>query len=192
MKKQKKTTTALPKKNRSASKPRPVASTADILSGAQSAGLRKRRVPSKWALNYRNLLELKSHLLEQMGQLVQQANEEADRFGMHMADAGTDSFDRDFALSLLSSDQNALYEIDQAIKRIESGTYGKCEETGKPIPRARLNAIPWARFTVQAQRQLERDGMLGRARFGQLGSIDDSAAMQDGDEDDEKGEKPEV
>ena len=50
-------------------------------------------------------------------------------------------FDRDFALSLLSSDQDALYEIDEAIKRIEKGTYGVCELTGKSIPKARLEAI---------------------------------------------------
>jgi len=81
---------------------------------------------------------------------------EASAFGMHQADAGSDAYDRDFALSLLSQEQDALYEIDQALKRIEVGTYGICEMSGKPIPRARLEAIPFARFTVQCQSQLEK------------------------------------
>src|SRR6266436_5872450 len=78
---------------------------------------------------------------------------EASAFGMHQADAGSDAYDRDFALSLLSQEQDALYEIDQALKRIELGTYGKCEMSGKPIPHARLEAIPFARFTVECQSQ---------------------------------------
>ena len=53
---------------------------------------------------------------------------------MHQADAGSDAYDRDFALSLLSQEQDALYEIDQALKRIELGTYGVCEMSGKQFP----------------------------------------------------------
>src|SRR5262245_59315175 len=79
---------------------------------------------------------------------------------MHMADAGTDCLDRDFALSLLSANQDSIYEIEQAIKRIEYGAYGICELTGKPISQARLQAIPWTRFSVEAERQLEKDGSL--------------------------------
>src|SRR5213075_932289 len=71
-------------------------------------------------------------------------------------------------LSLLSSDQDAIYEIEEALKRIEKGTYGVCELTGKPIPKARLDAIPWTRFTVEAQAQLERDGALRSRKLGAL------------------------
>src|SRR4029078_5980457 len=67
---------------------------------------------------------------------------EASAFGMHQADAGSDAYDREFSLSLLSQEQDALYEIDQALKRIDLGTYGVCEMSGKPIPHARLEAIP--------------------------------------------------
>src|SRR5437870_12199922 len=83
---------------------------------------------------------------------------------MHQADAGSDAYDRDFALSLLSQEQDALYEIDHALKRIELGTYGVCEMSGKPIPRARLEAIPFARFTVQCQSQLENQSRASRVR----------------------------
>jgi RNA polymerase-binding transcription factor DksA len=106
-----------------------------------------------------------------------------------MADSGTDNFDRDFALSLLSSDQDALYEIEEAIKRIEKDTYGVCELTGKPIPRARLDAIPWTRFTVEAQAQLEREGALRQKRLGALGTID-SAGTAEVEEEEEVEEKP--
>jgi DnaK suppressor protein len=89
---------------------------------------------------------------------------EASAFGMHQADAGSDAYDRDFALSLLSQEQDALYEIDQALKRIELGTYGVCEMSGKQIPRARLEAIPFARFTVECQSQLEKQSKASRVR----------------------------
>ena len=81
---------------------------------------------------------------------------EASAFGMHQADAGSDAYDRDFALSLLSQEQDALYEIEQALGRIELGTYGNCEMTNKPIAHARLEAIPFARYTVECQSQLEK------------------------------------
>ncbi len=81
---------------------------------------------------------------------------EASAFGMHQADAGSDAYDRDFALSLLSQEQDALYEIEQALLRIELGTYGVCEMTNKPIAHARLEAIPFARYTVECQSQLEK------------------------------------
>lgn len=108
-----------------------------------------------------------------------------------MADSGTDNFDRDFALSLLSSDQDAIYEIEEALKRIEKGTYGTCELTGKPIPRSRLEAIPWTRFTVQAQAQLEREGALRQRRLGALGTVDAVGVSEAPEgEEEEAEEKP--
>lgn len=89
---------------------------------------------------------------------------EASAFGMHQADAGSDAYDRDFALSLLSQEQDALYEIDQALKRIETGSYGVCEMSGKAISHARLEAIPFARFTVECQSQLEKQNKASRVR----------------------------
>ena len=89
---------------------------------------------------------------------------EASAFGMHQADAGSDAYDRDFALSLLSQEQDALYEIDQALKRIETNTYGVCEISGKPISHARLEAIPFARLTVECQSQLEKQNKASRVR----------------------------
>ena len=147
------------------------------------------RVKPEWAKYYQNLLELRERLLHQMSGLAKESAEEMASYSLHMADSGTDNFDRDFALSLLSSDQDAVYEIEEALKRIERNTYGVCELTGKPIPRARLDAIPWTRFTVEAQAQLERDGALRQRRLGALGSVDSAGAV-DADDDDEVEEKP--
>jgi len=88
-----------------------------------------------------------------------------------MADAGTDTFDRDFALGMLSCEQDALYEIDEALSRIRDGIHGKCELTGKPIEAARLDVIPWTRFSAAAGKQLEREGALKKARLGPRESI---------------------
>src|SRR5213083_118268 len=116
------------------------------------------------------LLQLRDAVVDSMAGVAQDTlrsraeGSEASAFGMHQADAGSDAYDRDFALSLLSQEQDALYEIDQALKRIELGTYGVCEMSGKPIPRARLEAIPFARFTVECQSQLEKQSKASRVR----------------------------
>jgi DnaK suppressor protein len=116
------------------------------------------------------LLQLRDAMVDSMAGVAQDTlrsraeGSEASAFGMHQADAGSDAYDRDFALSLLSQEQDALYEIDQALKRIELGTYGKCEMSGKPIPHARLEAIPFARFTVECQSQLEKQSRASRVR----------------------------
>ena len=125
-----------------------------------------------------------------MSGLAKESAEEMSSYSLHMADSGTDNFDRDFALSLLSSDQDAIYEIEEALKRIEKGTYGVCELTGKNIPKARLDAIPWTRFTVEAQAQLERDGALRSRKLGQLGTVDSTGGVEVAEEDDEPEEKP--
>jgi RNA polymerase-binding transcription factor DksA len=116
------------------------------------------------------LLQLRDAVVDSMAGVAQGTlrsraeGSEASAFGMHQADAGSDAYDRDFALSLLSQEQDALYEIDEALKRIELGTYGKCEMSGKPIPHARLEAIPFARFTVECQSQLEKQSKAARVR----------------------------
>jgi RNA polymerase-binding transcription factor DksA len=131
-----------------------------------------KKVKSEWQKYYHHLLELRDQLLAQMNGLAKESAQELPGYSLHMADSGTDNFDRDFALSLLSSDQDAVYEIEEALKRIEKKTYGVCELTGKNIPRARLEAIPWTRFTVEAQAQLEKDGALKSRRLGALGTVD--------------------
>jgi len=116
------------------------------------------------------LLQLRDSLLDAMMGVSRDTlraraeGSEASAFGMHQADAGSDAYDRDFALSLLSQEQDALYEIEEALKRIDGGTYGICEMSGKPIPHARLEAIPFARYTVECQTLIEKQKKATRIR----------------------------
>jgi DnaK suppressor protein len=75
---------------------------------------------------------------------------------LHMADLGTDNFEQEFTLGLLQNQEQALDEISQALERIDKGTFGVCEECGEPIPRARLQAIPYARHCVACARKLQQ------------------------------------
>jgi len=75
---------------------------------------------------------------------------------IHMADIGTDNYEQEFALGLMDSERKLLRELDNSLGRIEQGTYGICEGTGKPIPKARLEAQPWARYCVEYARKLEQ------------------------------------
>ena len=178
-------------KPKAQAKPHGLATAAAIL-GSPTVKTKKNgqvNVKPQWAKYYQRLLDLRDQLTRQMDGLAKESAQEMAGYSLHMADSGTDNFDRDFALSLLSSDQDAIYEIEEALKRIEKSTYGVCELTGKAIPRARLEAIPWTRFTVKAQAQLERDGALRQRRIGQLGSVDSVGATEVEGEEEEPEEK---
>ena len=142
---------------------KPELASSDIEEGDDKIPLFLRKQKSK-------LLHLRDSLLDSMMGVSRDTlrsraeGSEASAFGMHQADAGSDAYDRDFALSLLSQEQDALYEIEEALKRVDAGTYGVCEMSGKPIPHARLEAIPFARFTVECQTQIEKQKKAMRVR----------------------------
>jgi len=75
---------------------------------------------------------------------------------IHMADMGTDNYEQEFTLGLVEKDRQMLREINMALEKIKSGSYGICEGTGKPITRARLEAKPWARYSVEYMMKLEK------------------------------------
>jgi len=137
------------------------------------------------------LLQLRDGMLDSMSGVARDnlrsraEGSEASAFGMHQADAGSDAYDRDFALSLLSQEQDALYEIDEALKRIDLGTYGVCEMCEKSIPHARLEAIPFARLTVDCQSKLEKERKLSRTRqpVTSLFGLTDDEGGGDGEDD---------
>jgi DnaK suppressor protein len=79
---------------------------------------------------------------------------------IHMADMGTDNYEQEFTLGLVEKDRNLLREINAALGKIQNGTFGICEGTGKPIGRPRLEAQPWARFSIEHARSLERSGRI--------------------------------
>ena len=77
-------------------------------------------------------------------------------YSLHMADMATDNFDREFALSLFSNEQEIMYEIDEALERIDSGVFGNCEMCEKPISEKRLQALPYARNCNACQEKEEK------------------------------------
>jgi len=74
----------------------------------------------------------------------------------HMADVATDNYDREFSLGLASSERKALYELDDALKRIEDGTFGFCDDCKELISKARLKAVPSARLCIKCQEKREK------------------------------------
>jgi DnaK suppressor protein len=162
------------------------ASLTDILGFNPSKGRKptlevdEESVPEKFRRYYKMLIELRNHVLTQLGEhteetLLKSAKDDSgdlSGYGQHMADAGTDTFDRDFALSLVSSEQEALSEIEAAIKRIHDGTYGVCEATQKPIPKERLLAVPFTRYSAEAKKEVERHSHRSQQRGGLFGDTD--------------------
>ena len=148
-----------------------------------------RKVHRKFAEHHRSLTNLREQFLKGRSTQTENAREQLSTSTEHIADAATDSYDRDCALALLSSTQNALYEIDQALKRIVDGSYGKCELTGEPIEAERLKAIPWTRFSASAQTQIEARGAGGRVQLGELGKLSD-IVQGDSEVEDEPEEHP--
>ncbi|HVU34731.1 MAG TPA: TraR/DksA C4-type zinc finger protein [Opitutaceae bacterium] len=165
------------------------ASLADILGfnpkkGKPSEPDAEKDVPEKFRRYYRLLLDLRASLTEGIERhseetLKRSSKEDAgdlSAYGQHMADAGTDTFDRDFALSMVASEQEALAEIDAAIKRIHDGTYGTCEITGKPISKERLHAVPFTRYSAEAQKEIERNRHRTRTQAGLFGELGEEGA----------------
>ena len=100
--------------------------------------------------------------------MIDLAAEERPEFSTHLGDAASDTFDRDLTLSLVSFEQEKLYEIEAALKRIDDGSYGICELTGRLIPKTRLDAVPWTRFSEVAGRYL---GATCHPYLGELHSV---------------------
>jgi RNA polymerase-binding protein DksA len=103
------------------------------------------------------LLDRRNRILNNVTAMEQEALKAAGQdFSVdHMADHGSDNFEQDLTLSLVESERKELYEIDRALFRIENSTYGICEGTGLAISRARLEAIPYTRYSIEYQRKIE-------------------------------------
>jgi RNA polymerase-binding transcription factor DksA len=138
------------------------ARTADVLTHSSPRG--SSRVEKKWSWHYRVLLTLQRRLLRKRDKLRSAATDPLEPHSLDEADSATDEFDHDMALAQLSAKQDALYEVNAAIKRLLDGKYGICEATGERIPPSRLRAIPWARFTQAVEARLEERGETSSAR----------------------------
>jgi DnaK suppressor protein len=141
------------------------ASLADILGfnpaeKKKVTSLEDESIPKRWKKYYKLLLDLRQHVSDELDLHTSDTLRHTSRDeGDHKleSDAGTDAFDRDFALSLVSNEQEALNEVEEAILRIKEGTYGVCEVTGETISKERLAAVPFARYSVEGQAEFEKN-----------------------------------
>ncbi|MGI9108849.1 MAG: TraR/DksA family transcriptional regulator [Opitutales bacterium] len=171
------------------------ASIADLLGGSnpfrKGEGFvdESKQVPEKFRRYYRLLVDMRDALHKGLAFHSEEALKKSGKddagdlsgYSQHLADAGTDTADRDFALSLISNEQEALKEIADAIERMKKGSYGTCEITGKPIPAARLIAVPFTRYSLEGQKELERNRRAHRRRGGNpLGEIGDEVGFGTG------------
>jgi RNA polymerase-binding protein DksA len=129
----------------------------DVKPSKNQAGLRAQELE-----HFRDLLLAKRR--ELVGDMSSMEREALQRGGssnlsnlpLHMADMGTDNYEQEFTLGLMEKDRNLLREINNALAKIQDGTYGLCEGTGLPISKPRLEAQPWARFSIEHARKLEQ------------------------------------
>ena len=148
-----------------------------------------KQVPEKFRRYYRLLVDMRDALHKGLAFHSESALKKSGKddagdlsgYSQHLADAGTDTADRDFALSLISNEQEALKEIADAIERMKKGSYGTCEITNKAIPAARLIAVPFTRYSLEGQKELERNRRAHRRRGGNpLGEIGDEVGFGTG------------
>ncbi len=108
------------------------------------------------------LLERRAEIIGDVAGLEAARNESSGDLSnvpLHMADVGSDNYEQEFTLGLMESERNTVVEIDEALQRIENGIYGVCMVSAKPISRARLEAKPWAKYSIEVARERERRGM---------------------------------
>jgi RNA polymerase-binding transcription factor DksA len=125
------------------------------------------------------LLERRREIIGDVGSMESEAfkgGSNLSNMPIHMADVGTDNFEQEFTLGLIESERQVLREIQEALIRIDNGTYGTCLGTGKLIPRVRLEAVPWAKYTIEYSRMLEQ---------GKVSRDNGNVADDDGDDDED-------
>jgi DnaK suppressor protein len=169
------------------------ASLNDILGLAAPANVAKQEnaIPPKWRKYHKILTELRAHVLQELDQHTRetlkrspdQDGGDSNKISSHMGDNGTDAFDRDFALNMVSTEQEALAEIEAAIRRIHKGTYGICEITGQKISAERLEAVPFTRFSIQGQAEHEKTKKRKLSRAGGIFDTGDDNTFTSGDDD---------
>lgn len=139
-----------------------------------------KKVPKQWQAFYDDLMALRASLKGALGERSSEtigasARESSGELSLNSSDAGTETFDRDVALSMVANEQEALNEIEDAIDRIFDGTFGVCQETNKPIKKNRLKAVPFTRFSLEGQDLYEKRKIReGGSSAGAFATISDS------------------
>jgi RNA polymerase-binding transcription factor DksA len=138
---------------------------------ARTENSTSRKVNPKWEWHYHILLGLRDRLLKAKSEQLREAAEPLEFRAGNAAESAEEESDHDLILGNLSAEQDALYEVEEALRRIGNDAYGICEETGRPIDPSRLKAVPWTRFSRDAEARLEKEGIIHRTRLGKVASI---------------------
>ena len=154
-----------------------MATAADILGAT-----RQSKVPTRWSKHYQQLCEERDRLMARDCSAGETSRAKLD----DLTDAAAEESQRSLSLVAASATQNTIFEVLAAIRRIERGTYGLCEITGEPIETARLQAIPWTRYSFRGQNEMEKGGFGRRHSLPALESL-----SQAGLTDEEEGEPSE-
>ena len=147
----------LPKKSKAS------ASEAAVAPSEQQIREIKTKLGKKELDEYRALLHTKRRQLIGMlngmeDEALRSSGGNLSNMPVHMADMGSDVYEQDFTLGMAETERAIVNEIDAALQRIEDKTFGVCQMTGKPISKARLDAKPWAKYTIEAERIAESSG----------------------------------
>ena len=155
-----------------------IATTADILGSAGAS-----RIPPKWREHHERLSDERDRLMERDFSSATASNAKMD----DLTDAASEESETNLSLVAAGATQNTLAEVLDALHRIELGTYGICEITGEPIEAARLQAIPWARYSLDGQNELEKNGLGRKQVLAPLESLREPVLASGGeaDKDDE-------
>jgi RNA polymerase-binding transcription factor DksA len=156
-----------------------MATTADILGLA-----RKRSVPAQWKKLYQRLCAERDRLSERNFHTPAGTQVKTD----DLAETGTEESDRSLLLVTANATQTTIHEVLDAINRIERGTYGICEVTGQPIEMDRMEAIPWTRYSIQGQQELEKQGLANRLALPQLNLVSEETDESEEEKENEKEE----
>jgi RNA polymerase-binding protein DksA len=127
--------------------------------------------------------EILSNVISMEDEALHRQKSDLSNMPIHMADIGTDNYEIEYTLGLVDSERKLMREIDDALDRIENCTYGICEGSGKSIPKARLEAMPWARYCVEYARLLEKGLVREKDSFIESIFNDPSDEEQDKDSD---------
>ena len=151
-----------------------MATSADIL-----GSVKRMKVPARWAEHYERLCAERDKLMQRdcsQGEAFQPKLDD-------MADAASEESQRGLTMVTATARQGAMAEVLDALRRIERGTYGMCEITGEPIPAERLISIPWARYSLAGQQQLEQSGLARRVALPALEGLSKAEAGDTEEED---------
>lgn len=104
------------------------------------------------------LEEIAATMKDRVSTTIRESTGDISSYSYHMADQGTDAMERELAFMFASKSGRLVYHIDEALRRLKEGEYGKCVRCGKPISSARLKAVPHARMCIECKSAEEGPG----------------------------------